>query len=63
VGVYWELLKALPEILSLLQALQKGIKESQGEEATQRKVKDDLKQISEAFHAKDPEKLRAIFNN
>lgn len=58
-SVYWTLIKALPDIIALLRALQKGIDEAE----TQRKVTDDLKQIHEAFNEKDPAKLRALFNN
>lgn len=53
------LFQALPEILKLLQAMQKHIDEAEGD----RKVKEDLKKIREAFSEKDPAKLNALFNS
>lgn len=50
---------ALPDIIKLLQALQKQADEAE----TDRKVRDDLKTIHEAFNAKDPAKLNALFNS
>lgn len=55
----FNLIVALPEIIKLLQTLQKAIDEAK----TNKKVEDDLKAIQEAFDARDPEKLAAIFNS
>lgn len=54
---FWNLLVALPDIIKLLQEIDKAIKDA----ATDRKVKDDVKTIHEAFAAKDPTKLNALF--
>lgn len=58
-NIFWELLKALPEIVRLLEALQK----QQQEVAVNRKVSEDIKTIHEAFNEKDPAKLNALFNS
>lgn len=56
---FWNLIKALPEIIQLLNALQKAVDEAE----TDRKVKDDLKAIHEAFTTKDAAKLNALFSS
>lgn len=56
--IFWELVKALPEIIALLKAIQKGIDEVK----TERKISDDVKALHEAFSAKDADRIRAIFN-
>ena len=53
------LILSLPELIQLLKALQKQIDEAE----TDRKVKNDLKTISEAFREKDAAKLNALFNS
>jgi hypothetical protein len=53
------LMKSLPEILKLIQALEKSLADGQ----TNRKVADDIKAIHEAFIAKDSGKLNDIFNS
>lgn len=52
-------LGALPDLIKLLQVLQRRI----DEEGIDRHVKDDVKLIHEAFDAKDPSKLNALFNS
>jgi hypothetical protein len=56
-------LKALPDLLKLLNAIEANIKKAKTEEVSQRKVTDDLKQIHEAFQNGDATKLKALFNN
>jgi hypothetical protein len=51
------LIKYLPYIIELINAINKRIKEDQLE----KKVSDDLKLITEAFNEKDPNKLNAVF--
>lgn len=51
-------LTSLPDLIKLLQAVEKGIK--QGE--VDRKVKDDLKVLHQAFAEKDGAKLTALFS-
>lgn len=55
----WLLITALPDLIKLLQALQKTIEEAN----TDRKVTDDLKSLHEAFSEKDASKLNHIFNS
>lgn len=55
----WLLITALPDLIRLLQAMQKAIDQA----AVDRKVKDDLKSLHEAFSAKDAAKINAIFNS
>jgi hypothetical protein len=55
----WLLITALPDLIRLLQAMQKAIDQT----AVDRKVKDDLKSLHEAFNAKDAAKINAIFNS
>ena len=52
------LIQSLPDIIKLLGVLDKAAKEAE----TDRKVKDDVKKIHEAFSAKDPAMLNHIFN-
>jgi len=52
-------LSALPEIIKLVNTVQRMNKEAD----TKRKLKDDIKKINEAFEAQDDEALRRIFNN
>lgn len=51
------LLKLLPEILSLIKALELAIAKSE----QNRKVKDDLNAINEAFKTGDASKLNHLF--
>lgn len=51
--------KALPDLIKLIQTLQKRI----DEEGVNRKVAQDVKTINEAFSEKDPAKLNALFNS
>jgi hypothetical protein len=59
VSTLWALLKALPEIIALLRAIQNGIESMEAD----RKVKDDVKTIHEALNANDPTMLNALFRN
>lgn len=59
ISAIWALLQALPDILKLIQTIQKGIAEAN----TKRKVADDISAIHEAFAAKDADKLNAIFKS
>lgn len=52
-------LRCLPELITLIRTLEAAAKEAE----TQRKVVDDVKTIHEAFSAKDPTKLNALFNS
>jgi uncharacterized protein Yka (UPF0111/DUF47 family) len=58
-SAFMTLLKALPEILQLIKALQKAADQAEAD----RKVKDDIKTIHQAFDANDPELLRRLFNS
>ena len=51
------LIVALPEILELIERVQKRIET----EKLNRKVSDDIKAITKAFEEKDAEKLNEIF--
>lgn len=53
------LIMNLPRILRLLEQMQKR----QTEAATDRKVKEDLEDITKAFQDNDEEALRRIFNS
>lgn len=55
----WALLLALPELLELIRAIQKANQEVK----TDKKIKDDLRKISEAFKDKDAKKLNDVFNS
>lgn len=52
-------LAALPDLIKLLQVLQRRI----DEEGIDRHVKQDVQMIHEAFDANDPAKLNALFNS
>lgn len=54
----WALLTSLPEIIRLVRAIELALKEAE----VDRKVKDDVKAIHEAFTTKDAKKLNDIFN-
>lgn len=58
-NLLWQLLAALPEILKLLEAIQKN----QQEQEIERKVKDDVKVIHEAMLSKDSKKLNDLFKS
>jgi hypothetical protein len=51
------LLISLPEIIELIKSIQKQIDES----FEDRKLKDDIKKINDAFKTRDPEALNRIF--
>lgn len=50
-------LAALPALFKLFETLEKRLEEA----GVDRKVVDDVKTIHEAFNAKDPAKLNALF--
>jgi hypothetical protein len=52
-----KIIQLLPELIELIKSIQKAIDESE----TERKVRDDVKAISEAFKSRDATKLRSIF--
>lgn len=54
-----ELFAALPEIVKLIQQIQKQI----AADGVERKVKDDLRAINKAFEEKDARALSDIFNS
>lgn len=58
-GVFFLFLKHLPELLRILELIDKRNKELQ----TERKIKDDLEAIEKAFKDNDAETLRRIFNS
>lgn len=53
------LLRALPEVISLI----KTIQARQREKEVQSKIKEDLKKIDEAFKNEDAEALNKLFNS
>ena len=55
----YALIISLPEILRLIKELEKRHKE----ESKNRKIKEDLKEIEQAFKERDADKLRDIFNS
>lgn len=55
--IWIKLLTLLPELIKLLQAMQSAISEAE----TDRKVKDDIRLVAEAFKTKDSTKLNQIF--
>lgn len=59
INAIWQLVLALPQILKLIDEIDKRNKELE----IQRKVKDDVKVIHEAFVAKDAKKLNDLFNS
>jgi hypothetical protein len=54
---WWELVKALPEIIKLIQAIQAAIVKAQAD----RKISGDIKTIHEAFTSGDASQLNALF--
>ena len=54
----WTFITAIPDLLKLLAAIDKGIKESQSD----RKVKDDVKTVHQAFIDRDGAKITALFS-
>ena len=58
-STWFKLIALLPEIIKLLQALEKRIEEVE----TERKVKEDLRSLKEAIDAKDHDKIKHIFNS
>jgi len=54
-----DLLAAMPEIIALVKAIRMEIESS----AKNRKVKDDMAKISEAFKNRDSNALNDIFSN
>lgn len=56
---FLNLLKALPEIIALLKEIQKRIDEQQ----TEKKIKDEVKIIHQAFLLKDASRLQNLFNS
>jgi hypothetical protein len=58
-GSLVQIIKLLPEIIALLNSIQKAIDQAE----TDRKVSDDLKAIKAAFDSKDASALNHIFNN
>ncbi len=53
----FKFLAALPALFKLFETLEKRLEEA----GTDREVVDDVKTIHEAFNAKDPAKLNALF--
>jgi hypothetical protein len=53
------LIQSLPTILKIIEHVQKANEKAQ----TDRKVKEDLALVEEAFREKDAEKLNKIFNS
>lgn len=58
-GVIVLILKHLPEVLRIIELLDKRSKEFQ----TERKIKDDLEAIEKAFKDNDAEAINRIFNS
>lgn len=56
--IWIKLIALLPELIRLLQAMQTAISEAE----TDRKIKDDIRSVAEAFKTKDSSKLNHIFN-
>lgn len=54
----WQLILALPEVIRLIGELQRNIEKQEAD----RKIKNDVKAIREAFANQDAEKLNAVFN-
>jgi hypothetical protein len=52
-------LAALPELVRLVKNIERRIEAAE----TERKIKEDLEAINEAFEKEDPEKLKQIFNS
>ena len=56
--IWFKLIALLPQLIKLLQAMQEAVNQAE----TDRKVKDDIKLVAEAFKARDSSKLNQIFN-
>lgn len=56
---WWVVVRLLPELVQLLRAIDEAIKKSEDD----RKIKDDVLLIKEAFKTNDPTKLNALFSN
>lgn len=54
----WMFITAIPDLLKLLAAIDKGIKESNAD----RKATDDVKTVHQAFVDKDGAKITALFS-
>lgn len=54
-----QILANLPELLRLVRNIQDNLEEVE----TERKVKDDIQKLNEAFEAKDEKAFRDIFNS
>ena len=54
-----KILQLLPELIELIKSIQKAIEESDAE----RRVRDDVKVISEAFKSRDASKLNSLFKS
>ena len=57
-SAFLALLKALPEVLAIIKALQVAAKQAE----TERTVKSDLKALHEAIQTKDVSALNALMN-
>lgn len=57
--IIWAFILAIPELVKLLDVLQKRMDEA----ATSKKIASDVKSIHEAFSEKDPKKLHDLFNS
>lgn len=58
-GLLWLFIRAIPDLIKLLQALDK----LRIERETEGKVTDDLKTLHQAVAAKDASKVTALFNS
>lgn len=56
---WWALFKALPDLIAMLKSVSDALEQAEIDQ----KVKDNAKQIHEAFSEQDPAKLRALFNS
>lgn len=52
--VFWALITALPEVLKFIRVLQ--------QQSREKRIKNDLKRISEAFKNKDEKAIQNIFS-
>ncbi len=62
-SAFLRFLAALPALFKLFEALEKQIEADAKETGIKRKVADDVNTIHEAFNAKDPAKLNALFSS
>lgn len=58
-STFWALLLSLPDLFKLVKVLELAAKEAE----TNRKVKDDIKTIHQAFEQKDAQKLNDLFSS